>query len=232
LAARGARTPDEGGARTVGVTTGSRGLPGIGHLGCAAAWAETAAAVAGGPDGRAVRLELGGGGRYTIRFDFAPGWRPHPGSGGPDGRPDAPPPPPTPDTADFTPYTSAPQAWRDSREELRLIGARCPRCEAPQYPAAPACPVHGLGAETVPHEMALTGRVLTRTRDHVFPVGGPLTTAVVELADGGRFYGQVAAGHDVAIGDAVELVLRRIATAQGTAPRYFWKILPTTEGGR
>ncbi|MGW4203457.1 zinc ribbon domain-containing protein [Streptomyces sp. NPDC004726] len=259
---------------TVTLAAGSRGIPGTGHLGCAAAWVEAvvkavkaeaeaaeasgaeasgadasasvraAAADGGGPDDdpgpgstpatreireiRATRVhvDIRGGARYLLELDFTQGRPTSPAPTGDDG----PPPPPAPDAGDFTPYTSQAQAWRDRREELRLIGMRCDACDAPHFPAAPACPVHGPAAELRPYEMTLTGRVLTRTRDHVFPVGGPLTAAVVELADGGRFYGQVAAGHDVAIGDPVELVLRRIATGADAAPRYFWKILPAPDG--
>ncbi|MGW4032669.1 zinc ribbon domain-containing protein [Streptomyces sp. NPDC004838] len=261
---------------TVTLAAGSRGIPGTGHLGCAATWVEAvakaeaavtdaavaeaaeasgvdasgadasasvraAAADGGGPDDdpgpgstpatgeiRATRVhvDIRGGARYLLELDFTQG---RPTSPAPT-RDDGPPPPPAPDAGGFTPYTSQAQAWRDRREELRLIGMRCDACDAPHFPAAPACPVHGPAAELRPYEMTLTGRVLTRTRDHVFPVGGPLTAAVVELADGGRFYGQVAAGHDVAIGDPVELVLRRIATGADAAPRYFWKILPAPDG--
>ncbi|MFE4423981.1 zinc ribbon domain-containing protein [Streptomyces sp. NPDC056817] len=219
----------------VAVRPGSRGIPGVGHLGCAAPWAQVAALLEQSadtsPDGRrTVRLEIGGGARYRVDLDIAPGWHPTAALGPPGTG--AVPPPPAPAADGFSPYTSQVQAWRDRRAELRLTGMRCSACAVPQYPAAPACPQHGPAAELSPHDMALTGRVLTRTRDHVFPVGGPLTAAVVELADGGRFYGQVAAGYDVAIGDPVVLVLRRIATAADAAPRYFWKILPDPAGDR
>ncbi|MGP3737521.1 zinc ribbon domain-containing protein (plasmid) [Streptomyces sp. GDS52] len=215
---------------TVAVRPGSQGLPGIGHLGCAAPWAQAAALLEQPADTspgerRTLRLEIGGGARYRVDLDIASGWRPAAALGAQETN--AVPPPSAPAAEGFSPYTSQVQAWRDRREELRLTGMRCSACAAPQYPAAPACPQHGPAAELSPHDMALTGSVLTRTRDHVFPVGGPLTAAVVELADGGRFYGQVAAGYDVAIGDPVVLVLRRIATAADAAPRYFWKILPT-----
>ncbi|MCW3817953.1 hypothetical protein ONA91_26235 [Micromonospora sp. DR5-3] len=131
-------------------------------------------------------------------------------------------PPPT-----FRPYYSAPQHWRDGDEELALVGMRCAECDAPEFPAAPSCPVHGPAAALTPARLALSGTVFTRTRDHVFPVGGPLTMAVVDLADGARFYGQVVPGRDVAIGDPVALVLRRMPTAADAAPRYFYKITPT-----
>ncbi|NIU18130.1 MAG: hypothetical protein GWN79_03095, partial [Actinobacteria bacterium] len=44
-----------------------------------------------------------------------------------------------------------------------------------------------------PITLSRTGVVLTFANDHVFPMGGPVTMAVVELDGGGRFYGQVAA---------------------------------------
>ncbi|WP_162824403.1 hypothetical protein [Peterkaempfera bronchialis] len=244
LASRAAAGAAEPGIHTVTVRPGSPGLPGIGHLGCAAAWAEAVARLNRDGNGGAdpdpasetrVQLDIGGGARYRLRLDFAPGYRPDPGPLGLAAAADtdacaAAAPPGLAPIDGFDPFTSVAQAWRDRREELRLTGMWCAACEAPEYPAAPACPRHGPAADLRPHEMARTGRVLSRTSDHVFPVGGPLTTAVVRLDSGGRFYGQVAAGHDAAIGDEVELVLRRIATAPGAAPRYFWKILPVTDG--
>ncbi|MYW04389.1 zinc ribbon domain-containing protein, partial [Streptomyces sp. SID3343] len=170
-----------------------------------------------------VEFGVAGGAHYRFRLDAGPDFRPEPILPAPD----APAPPARHAPADFAPYASAAQAWRERGDELRLTGMRCAKCEAPEYPPAPACPTHGAGTDLVPHEIARTGRVFTRTRDHVFPIDGPHTMAVVELADGARFYGQVAAGHDVAIGDAVELVLRRVPTGAGAAPRWFWKILPT-----
>jgi uncharacterized OB-fold protein len=65
--------------------------------------------------------------------------------------------------------------------------------------------------------------VITWTRDHVYP-GAPVTDmAVVDLDDGSRFYGQVAIGEEVAIGQKVRLMPRRLFEAEGTI-QYYWKV--------
>jgi uncharacterized OB-fold protein len=67
--------------------------------------------------------------------------------------------------------------------------------------------------------------VFTHTTDYVYPLGGPIAMAVVELDGGGRFYGQVIDGLSVELGDPVTLVLRRLHLGGGV-PQYFWKIAP------
>ncbi len=73
--------------------------------------------------------------------------------------------------------------------------------------------------------LSRSGTVFTQTRDHVYPLGGPQSMAVVSLDGGGRFYGQVIDGMDVVIGDRVSLVLRRLHLGGGV-PQYFWKVAP------
>ena len=122
----------------------------------------------------------------------------------------------------FDPYASQPRSWRDRAQDLRLVGQRDPETGEVLFPPVPAA-----GAGPVePHRLARAGRVLTFTRDHVFPQGAPLSMAVVELDGGGRFYGQVVDGREVAIGDPVELVLRRLHDGGGL-PQWFWKVRPT-----
>jgi uncharacterized OB-fold protein len=47
----------------------------------------------------------------------------------------------------------------------------------------------------------------------------------VSIDDGGQFFGQVAIGETVAIGDRVELV-PRILHKGGGMVQYFWKVKP------
>lgn len=130
--------------------------------------------------------------------------------------------PSTPVVAGFDPYASQPRSWRERGQDLRLEGQRDQETGEVLFPPvpAPSAPQHD------PYRLARIGTVLTFTRDHVFPYGGPLTMAVVELDGGGRFFGQVADVAEVAIGDRVMLVLRRLHDGGGL-PHYFWKIRPT-----
>jgi uncharacterized OB-fold protein len=47
----------------------------------------------------------------------------------------------------------------------------------------------------------------------------------VDLPSGSRFFGQVAAGETIAIGDRVRLVPRRLHSG-GEMVQYFWKAEP------
>lgn len=132
--------------------------------------------------------------------------------------------PTTGEVEGFDPYASQPRSWRDRAQDLRLVGQRDPATGEVLYPPVPDAAAGGLQA----HRLARTGRVLTFTRDHVFPLGAPLSMAVVELDGGGRFYGQVVDGLEVAIGDRVELVLRRLHDGGGL-PQWFWKVRPRAD---
>ncbi|SCF24731.1 Uncharacterized OB-fold protein, contains Zn-ribbon domain [Micromonospora viridifaciens] len=202
-------------------TPASARIPGLGDLGAAGAWIPLMTG-GGQTDENGLTVESDQSWRLTVTGpDHALGALRRDVPAGRGAPPRLSGPPPT-----FQPYYSAPQHWRDGDAELALVGMRCVECDVPEFPAAPSCPVHGPAAALAPARLALSGTVFARTRDHVFPVGGPLTMAVVELADGARFYGQVVPGRDVAIGDPVRLVLRRMPTAAGAAPRYFYKITP------
>ncbi len=106
----------------------------------------------------------------------------------------------------FHPYASVPRAWRERDVDLRLRGI--------VDPARPA-----------PGRLPATGTVVTWTRDHVYPAGEPIEVVAVDLDHGGRFFGQVAAGEHVAIGDRVELAPRRLHAGSGIV-QYFWKARP------
>jgi hypothetical protein len=114
----------------------------------------------------------------------------------------------------FDPYASGPRAWRERGQDLRLEGVV--RGGRVLYPP-PA------GVEGERRALARRGRVLTCTRDHVYPGADAVQMAVVALDDGARFYGQVAAGDEVEIGQDVQLVPRRLHAGGGLV-QYFWKV--------
>jgi len=116
----------------------------------------------------------------------------------------------------FDPYSSAPRAWRERGQDLRLEGVL--RDGRVLYP-----PPAGVAGER--RALARRGRVLTLTRDHVYPGADTVEMAVVDLDDGSRFYAQVAAGEHVEIGQAVRLVPRRLHAGGGIV-QYYWKLAP------
>lgn len=130
-----------------------------------------------------------------------------------------------PDETSYDPFTSQASARRERGATYRLEARRDPKTNEVIYPPPPTV----TAALLEPMRLTRSGIVHTFARDHVFPMGGPLTMAVVSLDGGGRFYGQVVAGGTVEIGDRVELVLRRIHTGGGL-PHYFWKVSPAGGG--
>lgn len=202
-------------------------VPRAGHLGCAS----LAAALLLGAD-RDEQILISAGG-VSHAFSFRPG----PAAAatvaaaqtalaaGSDAAP-----PVARSVAGFDPYASQSRSWRERRQDLRLEGVRCGRCGQVLFPAPPACPDDGPGTALAPCRLGRTGTVLTFTRDHIFPLGAPLSMAVAEMDGGGRFYGQVADGATVAIGDRVRLIPRLLHEGGGRA-QYFWKFVPDTEAG-
>lgn len=201
-------------------------LRNAGALGCAGLLAGVLEALATG-DGHRVEATVNAGGhthafRFTATAPSAVAGALQALDDGSEG-----PAPRAPDIDAFDPYSSQPRAWRERGMDLRLEGRRDPATGEVLFPAPPASPAT---AQLEPFRLGRSGRVFTHTRDHVFPFGGPLTMAVVELDGGGRFFGQVADGLDVEIGQDVDLVLRRLHTGGGI-PQYFWKVSPRARQG-
>ncbi|WP_458190400.1 Zn-ribbon domain-containing OB-fold protein [Haladaptatus sp. NG-WS-4] len=106
----------------------------------------------------------------------------------------------------------------DALADGELMGGVCADCGQvllPPRPACFACGSRAVDVESQSHE----GRVFSYTEVHTpppaFAADAPYTVAVVELADGGRLLGRVAADYaDVAIGDSVELTVREPTAAE------------------
>jgi hypothetical protein len=112
-----------------------------------------------------------------------------------------------PEAADFDPFASGPRAWRDRGVDLRLDGLIGPPPSAP------------------PGRLHPTGTVIAWTRDRVYPGAPGTEMAAVRMANGSQFFGQVAMGETVSIGDPVELVPRMLHHG-GEMIQYFWKVKP------
>jgi len=105
----------------------------------------------------------------------------------------------------------------DALVDGELLGGVCADCGPVLLPPRPAC--YACGSRAVEVEpQSRDGRVFSYTEVHTppaFAADAPYTVAVVELGDGGRLLGRVAADYaDVAIGDSVELTLREPTAAE------------------
>ena len=218
-----ARFADEHGAEH---TVGPLGpaIPRAGVLGCAALMATmlleaprkgSSRRFAVGAGGLGHAFELVGGATTTRLRRLAEAEV----AGGVDG------PLPSPvDLDDLHPYASEPRAWRERRADLRLEAVRDPATGETFFPPIPRTP--GRRLDTV--RLARTGTVVTFTRDHVYPLGGPMSMTVVDLDGGGRFFGQTAGDLALEIGMKVRLVPRLLHRGGGL-PHYFWKVVPDAD---
>jgi uncharacterized OB-fold protein len=106
----------------------------------------------------------------------------------------------------------------DALADGELLGGVCADCGQVLLPPRPAC--YACGSRAVDVEpQSREGQVFSYTAVHTpppaFAADAPYTVAVVELADGGRLLGRVAADYDdVAIGDPVELTVRELTAAE------------------
>jgi hydroxymethylglutaryl-CoA synthase len=120
------------------------------------------------------------------------------------------------------------QFVRGADEMLGLLGARCVDCGTINTPPSihPHCTSCG-SAKFVLEPLARRGRVHTFVVNQTMPAPfvAPLPLVVVDLEDGARIMLQgIGDGTDLAIGDEVELVLRRYAHERGV-PVYGYKVL-------
>ncbi|MDL9938921.1 OB-fold domain-containing protein [Gordonia sp. ABSL1-1] len=113
-----------------------------------------------------------------------------------------------------------------------FVGSRCLECGFIHLPPARVCRECGTADAGEPMAAAtLAGRVATFTVDHLaYSPSPPVVVAVIDFDGGGRTTLEVAdARPDVlAIGDRVELVFRRLYTAEGVH-NYFWKAIQVDE---
>lgn len=106
----------------------------------------------------------------------------------------------------------------DALADGDLLGGVCDDCGQVLLPPRPACYACGSRAVAVESQSRM-GTIFSYTEVHAAPPAfadeAPYTIAVVELADGGRLLGRVAAAYDaVAIGDPVELTVREPTAAE------------------
>jgi uncharacterized OB-fold protein len=115
---------------------------------------------------------------------------------------------------------------RAGAELLRLLAVRCDKCGTLATPPSthPTCLSCGVPVATIV-PLARTGEVHTFVVNSTMPAPfvAPLPLAVIDLDGGGRIMLQVTGpAADLAIGDRVDLVLRRYVVERG-APVYGYK---------
>lgn len=131
----------------------------------------------------------------------------------------------------MAPFSSEIAQWRDAQHTARLRGGRCPACDAISYPPQPVCPSCRHDGSMVSVPLSRTGRLFTYTVEHLYPnAERQLAMGVVELDDGGRFYGPMAdaSPEELHIGMRVRLAYRRLHLGGGFI-NYFWKATPAGE---
>jgi hydroxymethylglutaryl-CoA synthase len=125
---------------------------------------------------------------------------------------------------------------RGGREILQLLAVRCDKCGTLATPPSvhPRCLACGVAVSSVV-PLGRHGRVHTFVVNHTMPAPfvAPLPLAVVDLDGGGRIMLQVTGpAADLAVGERVDLVLRRYARERGV-PVYGYmarRVEPVGEG--
>ena len=123
---------------------------------------------------------------------------------------------------------------RGAEEMLQLLAGKCADCSTLNTPPSihPTCIACG-GSKMERVGLARHGVVHTFVINQTMPAPfvAPLPIAVIDLDDGARIMLQVVGdGADLAIGDEVDLVLRRYAHERGV-PVYGYKARTSRSGG-
>ncbi len=108
--------------------------------------------------------------------------------------------------------------WRLKKQRYQLVGEICPNCSEKIFPPRDICPDCGEEAKTL-FSFSGKGEVYSFSRVYEAPAGfeemTPYTVALVKLEEGPMVTAQLTDlnGHDVEIGTPVEMVTRRLHSA-------------------
>jgi uncharacterized OB-fold protein len=129
----------------------------------------------------------------------------------------------------------APASFREQQWKFAFRGSRCNVCATVHLPPQRVCASCGAVDDMTPEPVAdARGTILTVTADHLaFSENPPMAVAIVDFDGGGRVQCELTdlAGELPAIGDRVEMTLRRAYTVNGIH-NYVWKARPTQSAGR
>lgn len=126
------------------------------------------------------------------------------------------------------PFSSMTMMWREHRQNLALYGVRCAQCRGVFFPARRVCPKCKTTDAFEPHKLARQGRLVTFSKDRLYPgPESPTVMAVIDLEGGGRLFTQMTDcdPETLRIGMGVTLTLRKFHEARGYT-HYFWKARP------
>ncbi|MCU0311116.1 MAG: OB-fold domain-containing protein [Acidimicrobiales bacterium] len=127
----------------------------------------------------------------------------------------------------------APATWRSGPWKNRFAASRCEACGFRHLPPTRVClACHAVDRMRLERLADTPGRVATFTIDHLaYSLSPPVVGAVVDFEGGGRYRCEMTDVDPdaVAIGIPVEMVFRRLHTAQGVH-NYFWKARPVDTG--
>lgn len=129
---------------------------------------------------------------------------------------------------------AGPPSSRSARWKFSFTGSACHRCGFVHLPPVRICKQCSAVDEMTPRTLAGTsGTVATYTVDRLaFSPSPPLTEAVIDFDEGGRYTLEVADGaaETLQVGTRVGLAFRRLFTAGGVH-NYFWKARVLNESG-
>jgi hydroxymethylglutaryl-CoA synthase len=126
----------------------------------------------------------------------------------------------------------APAAYRGREWKFSFLGSRCTVCGTVHLPPQRICGSCGAVDQMEPAPVADTlGTIVTVTADHIaYSEDPPIAAAVIDFDGGGRVQAELTDHGGVlpAIGDRVEMALRRAYTVNGIH-NYVWKARPVRE---
>lgn len=106
--------------------------------------------------------------------------------------------------------------WRRIPERYRLQGTVCTSCQTRYFPPRKLCPICRRKGKIEMHSFCGKGRIYSFSEIFSAPAGlefeAPYMLAIIQLEEGPKLTAQIVGVEekDVRIGDAVEVVFRRI----------------------
>ena len=109
------------------------------------------------------------------------------------------------------------KSWRRIRERYGLIGSKCENCGTYYFPTKHICKKCRRRGKIVRHKFAGIGKIvsfsLVTSPPDGFKVEAPYMMGIIELHEGAHLMAQIVdwqGKKELAIGDSVEVVFRRI----------------------
>jgi uncharacterized OB-fold protein len=124
-----------------------------------------------------------------------------------------------------------PRFWREIPSRYNLLGTRCKNCGKVFFPPRYFCPDCRRKGDLEPYKIKGRGKIISFTEVHSpapgFEKQTPYVLALIELEEGCRVLAQLTdiVGHEIKIGDEVEMVFRKISE-EGEVICYGYKARP------